>query len=254
MRNWMVGMVVVFAVALLFPSTPPPRAQAPKQPAAAKPAPPPAAPRDLSGVWNAKNPRGTNLLDSWGKVPPVLTPWGEEQFKTSKASNGGTFTLDQTNDPVITKCLPPGVPRIYIHPFPMQITQTPKEIIFLYEYDHTVRQVFIDGRKHPDDVTPTYMGNSIGTWEGSDTLVVDTIGFNDSTWLDRIGHRHSDQLHVVERFKRLDRDNLQIDITMEDPKALAKPWQGQMFYGLRPDWDITEQVCTDNSDFLNFEK
>jgi hypothetical protein len=252
MRSSIVGIVLVFAVVLVFPAVP--HAQAPQQPAAAKQAAPPAPPRDLSGVWNARNPRGLNLPDSWGKVPPALTPWGEEQFKMSKASNGGPYTLDQTNDPVITKCQPPGVPRIYIHPFPMQITQTPKEIIMLFEYDHTVRQIFLDGRKHPDDVTPTYMGNSLGTWQGNDTLVVDTVGFNDSTWLDRIGHRHSDQLHIVETFKRMDQDNLHVDITMEDPKALAKPWQGQMFFNLHPEWDIMEQVCTDNSDFLGFEK
>jgi len=243
---------LVFAALLVFPAVP--HAQAPQQPAAAKQPAPPAPPRDLSGLWNARNPRGLNLPDSWGKVAPVLTPWGEEQFKMSKASNGGTYTLDQTNDPVITKCQPPGVPRIYIHPFPMQITQTPKEIIMLFEYDHTVRQIFLDGRKHPDDITPTYMGNSIGTWQGNDTLVVDTVGFNDSTWLDRIGHRHSDQLHIVENFKRVDLNNLHVDITMEDPKALAKPWQGQMFFELHPEWDIMEQVCTDNSDFLGFEK
>ena len=243
-------IALMFALGLLGASA----SRAQGQQGASKPASPPAAPRDLSGVWNARNPRGTNLPESWGKVAPVLTPWGAEQFKLSKASNGGEFTLDKTNDPVITKCLPPGVPRIYIHPFPMQISQTPKEVLMLFEYDHTVRQIFIDGRKHPDDVSPSYMGHSIGTWEGNDTLVVDTVGFNDSTWLDRAGHRHSDQLHVVERMKRADRDHLQIDITMEDPKALAKPWQGQMFFELHPDWDILEQVCTDNADFLGFEK
>jgi hypothetical protein len=251
MRGSLIAILLVCAVAILSPSVPQARAQ---QASAAKQAAPPAPPRDFSGVWNARNPRGLNLPDSWGKVPPALTPWGEEQFKMSKASNGGPYTLDQTNDPVITRCQPPGVPRIYIHPFPMQISQTPKEMIMLFEYDHTVRQIFLDGRKHPDDITPTYMGHSIGTWEGNDTLVVDTVGFNDATWLDRIGHRHSDQLHVVERFKRADRDNLHVDITMEDPKALAKPWQGQMFFQLHPDWDIMEQDCTDNPDFLGFEK
>lgn len=252
MRDRAVRAMVLLALGLLLSSLL--RAQG-QQGAAAKPVPP-APPRDFSGVWNQHNPRGTNLAESWGKVPPSLTPWGEEQFKKSKPSNGGPNLLDQTNDPVITRCLPPGVPRIYIHPFPMQISQTPKEMLMLFEYDHTVRQIFVDGRKHPsaDDILPSYMGHSIGTWQGNDTLVVDTIGFNDATWLDRAGHRHSDQLHVVERFKRLDRDNLQIDITMEDPKALAKPWQGQMFYNLHPDWDILEQVCTDNPDFLGFEK
>ena len=252
MRIGIVGIVSAAMLVLLVSGTH--YAQAPQRPAAAKAPAQTAAPRDLSGVWNARNPRGLNLDESWGKVLPALTAWGEAQFKASKPSNGGPYKLDETNDPVITRCQPPGVPRIYIHPFPMQLTQTPKEVIMLFEYDHTVRQIFTDGRKHPDDVTPTYMGHSIGAWEGNDTLVVDTVGFNDSTWLDRIGHRHSDQLHVVERFTRVDRDNLHVDITMEDPKALTKPWQGQMFFQLHPDWDIMEQDCTDNSDFLGFEK
>ena len=84
--------------------------------------------------------------------------------------------------------------------------------------------------------------------------MVDTVGFNEKTWLDRTGHRHSDQLHVIERFHRLDRDNMQIDITMEDPKALTKPWVSQLTYQLRPDWTISELVCTDNAGFLGFEK
>jgi len=250
MRDRVLGISLVFALGLVCPLIAHGQAQ---QPAAAKPAPP-APPRDLSGVWNARNPRGTNLPNGWGKVPPVLTPWGEEQLKLSKPSNGGPNTLEQTNDPVITKCLPPGVPRIYLHPFPMEISQNPKEVLMLFEYDHTVRRIFIDGRKHPDEPLPTFMGDSIGSWEGNDTLVVDTVGFNDATWLTRSGHRHSDQLHVTERMKRVDRDHLQIDITMEDPKALVKPWQGQMNFELHPEWDILEQDCTENSDFLSFEK
>jgi hypothetical protein len=123
----------------------------------------------------------------------------------------------------------------------------------IFEYDHTVRQIFMDGRAHPEDITPSYMGHSIGKWDG-DTLVVDTVGFNDKTWLDRDGHPHSDQLHVTEGFHRVDRDNMTIDITMEDPKALAKPWKTQLNFQLRPEWDIMELICTDNGAFEDFEK
>ena len=90
----------------------------------------------------------------------------------------------------------------------------------IFEYDHTVRQIFMDGRAHPDDITPTYMGHSIGKWEG-DTLVVDTVGFNEKTWLDRDGHPHSDQLHVIERFHRVDRDNMR----STSPWKIRKPSQ-----------------------------
>ena len=215
------------------------------------PAPgPPHDPHDLSGVWNMRRGYGGN---AYGRVGPDLTEWGQEQFKLSKSSNAGDYTLEQTNDPVITRCYPPGTPRIYLQPFPFEIVQTPKETLLLYEYDHTVRRVFTDGRTHPEDVTPTYMGDSIGHWEG-DTFVVDTVGFNTKTWLDRVGHAHSDQLHVIERFKRVNLNDLELDVTMEDAKALKTPWTVHMSFQVHADWSIEEQVCTDNGDFVNFEK
>jgi len=259
-KQWIVGIVVLSAIlawsaalhAQAQPQAKPPAANPPQQmrgPAPPVPGPP-HDPHDLSGVWNARRGYGGNSFDRQG---PEMTPWAQQQFKAAKASNGGEFTLETTNDPVIAKCFPPGTPRIYLQPFPMQVVQTPKETFFLYEYDHTVRYVFTDGRKHPDDVTPTYMGHSIGHWEG-DIFVVDTVGFNEQTWLDRVGHPHSDQLHVIERFHRLDQNNLEIDITMEDPKALAKPWSAHFGFSVHADWDIMEQVCTDNGAFVSFEK
>jgi hypothetical protein len=110
-----------------------------------------------------------------------------------------------------------------------------------------------ESRKHPDDLSLTYMGDSIGRWDG-DTLIVDTIGLNDKTWLDRAGRPHSDQLHVIERFQRMNLNDLEIDVTMEDSKALAKPWNTHLGFALHADWNIAEQVCADNSDFVSFEK
>jgi hypothetical protein len=216
----------------------------------------PAPEHDLSGVWTMRaTPAQRKYLGStYTAEPPEMTAWAKERYDATKPSNGPrTHSLKETDDPVLRTCLPPGTPRIYLQPFPVEIVQTPKEALLLYEYDHTVRRVFTDGRKHTDDITPTYMGESIGHWDG-DAFVVDTIGFNDKTWLDRDGHVHSDQLHVVERFHRTDRDNMQVDITMEDAKALAKPWVTQLFFQLRPQWDVQEQVCTDNASFLDFEK
>jgi hypothetical protein len=254
------GVFVASSPAMTQQNTPAKQAPQGNQPAANPPrrgpAPPvegpPHDPHDLTGVWNARRGYGGDTYPGPG---PELTAWGEEQFKKAKASNGGEYTLEQTNDPVITKCYPPGVPRIYLQPFPMQIVQTPKEVILLFEYDHTVREIFTDGRKHPDAdaLTPTYMGNSIGHWDG-DTFVVDTIGFNDKTWLDRSGRPHSDQLHVIERFHRMNERDLELDITMEDPKALAKPWQVHFGFQLHPDWTLEEQVCADNGAFVSFEK
>ena len=149
--------------------------------------------------------------------------------------------------------LSPGTPRIYMQPFPFQIVQTPTEVIFLYEYDHTVRHVALDQPVPTDPDEITYMGTSVGHWENDTTLVVETVGLNENTWLDRLGTPHSDQLHVTEKFHRLDKDHLDIEVTMVDPKALTKPWGNTIHYRLHSDWKIMEQVCADNVGFLNFE-
>jgi hypothetical protein len=256
MRNRVCTLVLAGVVAAAFSSAVP--GQTAQQSGSAKPAvaSAPAPEHDLSGVWNMHSTPAQRKYtgSTYTQDPPEMTPWGTEKYNANKPSNGPrTHSLKETDDPVLKLCLPPGTPRIYLQPFPFQIVQIPKEIIMFYEYDHTVRQIFMDGRAHPNDVTPTYMGHSIGKWEG-DTLVVDTVGFNEKTWLDRDGHPHSDQLHVTERFHRVDRDNMQIDIAMEDPKALAKPWKTQLNFQLRPDWDIMELACTDNAAFEDFEK
>jgi hypothetical protein len=131
--------------------------------------------------------------------------------------------------------------------------QTPKELIMLFEYDHIVRHIYTDGRQHPADASATYMGDSIGHWDG-DTFVIDSVGFNDKTWLDRAGHPHSDKLHVTERLHRIAADRLQIDFTIEDPVAYAKPFTSSMFFRGHTDWSLMEQVCEDNAAFLSFEK
>ena len=238
-------------------------AQSPAQPAdqhagAANADSAPAPAHDVTGVWMMRNPPGsqrgfTNY--TFTKDPPELTPWAEAKYKEAKPSNGGEYTLKTTNDPVLTKCDPPGVPRVYFHPYPFEFVQTPKYILMLYEYDHTVRRIYIDGRPIPKDPDPLWMGSSVGHWEGDTTLVVDTVGFNDKTWLDRLGHPHSDQLHVIEKFRRVSKDRLELDIDMEDPKALAKPWTTTFYYQLRPNWELGEISCSwDYLDFSNFEK
>jgi hypothetical protein len=228
-------------------ATPSGRGLAAAQTAAAAPAPS----RDLTGVWTMRNPAGMNGRPE----PPALTAWGLAKFKEAKASNGGSYTLDQTNDPVITKCFPPGVPRVYYHPFPFEVVHTPKYTLLLYEYDHMVRRVHTDGRPLPEDPDLLWMGTSVGRWEDDTTLAVDTVGFNGKTWLDRAGHAHSDQLKVNERFHRVDRDHVQLDVTMTDPKALTKPWSLRFYYELRPKWELGELSCSgDNPSFTAFER
>lgn len=220
----------------------------------------PAPPRDISGVWMMRNPPGTNRgftnftftdpkLQEDGKGIPALTPWGLEKFREARDSNGGNYRLDETNDPVLTKCYPPGVPRVYFHPYPFEVVHTPKQTLLIYEYDHWLRRVFTDGRQPPTDPDLLWMGTSVGRWDGN-TFVVETVGFNDRTWLDRIGHAHSDQLKVTERFRRVDLTHLELDITMEDPVALAKPWTATLYYELRPNWELGEISCS--GDYLDF--
>jgi hypothetical protein len=206
---------------------------------------------DISGVWNAM--RGNYDTASFSKGDPPMTRFGQSQFNAAKPSQGPRgVKLDETTDKVY-KCFPPGMPYIYLQLFPVQIVQTTKEVIELFEYDHTVRHIFIDGRKHPADLTPSYNGHSIGHWEGN-TLVVDTIGLNGKIWLDRVGHPNSDQMHIIERIHRVDDQTLQVDFTFDDPKNYVRPWKALMRFRLRPDWDILEHVCEDNLAFESFEK
>jgi len=213
---------------------------------------------DFSGVWGAivSPEMRPYYLAGFQASEPSMTPWGEAKYKEARPSFGPrAVPVEQTNDPVYNGCAPPGLPRAYLHPFPIQLVDVPgREVIILYEYDHLVRHVYTDGRLHDTSTGPTWMGDSIGRWEG-DTLVVDTIGFNDKTWVDRLGHPHSEELHLVERFRRIDEKTLQIDMTIDDPKAYTKPWTVQLRYALRPpEWRILELVCEDDASFADFEK
>jgi hypothetical protein len=214
--------------------------------------------RDLSGVWFDDHPRPNSVTERYWIYKftleePPMTPWGQAQFDAAKSSFGShPYALMQTNDPIYHTCTPPGFPRIYLHPFPMQIVQTPGEVIVLFEYDSIRHQIFTDGRAHDTSLGPLWMGDSVGHWEG-DTLVADTVNLNDKTWLDRMGHPHSDQLHVIERIHRVDRDHLVNDITFEDPKAYSKPWTAHLTFALHPKWTLGEQFCEDQNSFEDIE-
>lgn len=194
-------------------------------------------PRDFSGVWMERQ----NAITFSPTEPPFL-PWAAERFKNVKSGYGPRATPD-SEDPILN-CLPPGVPRIMLIPFPMEIVQTPGELVMLFEYDHNVRHIYLNRHEHPKELDLTWMGDSIGRWE-DDTLVIDTAELNDRTWLDQVGHPHSDALHVIERIRKVDRDTLQDDVTIDDPKAYAKTWSGRQIFKRRPTWHLLEYVCAD---------
>jgi hypothetical protein len=246
--HWMASIPALTALAFFSVL----RAQTLEQSGAAKvQTEPPAA--DLSGVWEANMPGDRWATYSFTPEIPPMTPWGKERYLAAKPSYGPRAVEDSTDyvNPTTGKdvgCLPPGVPRIYIQPFLLEIIQTPGRVIELFEFDHHMRQIFTDGRQHPKDPDLTWMGDSIGWYEG-DTLVVDTIGLNDKTWIDRGGLPHSDQLHVVERIRRPTHDALEVNITIDDPKVYTRTWSGHRNYKLEPTWNIKEFVCADNADY-----
>jgi hypothetical protein len=244
MRNTCIAPGVALIAALAFSSAV--YGQAPElpgktnSPAAASQVP------DLSGVWRPHAPASARSYSGYAfiKDEPPMTPWAAAKFHEAKPTFGPrAVAVEDSNSPDYN-CLPPGVPYIYFRPHPFEMIQAPGRVIMYFEYDHFVREIFTDGRSHPDGLEATWMGHSIGHYEG-DTLVVDTIGFNDKTWLDRAGHPHSDQLHLVERFRRVNQDTLLDDLTIDDPKAYTKPWSAQLTFQLRPDWDIGEFICAE---------
>jgi hypothetical protein len=143
------------------------------------------------------------------------------------------------------RCLPLGVPRAELISFPFKIVQTPGLIVMMYEQDNTRRQIYTDGRKLPADPNPTWLGYSVGHWEG-ETLVVESAGFNDQVWIDSAGHPTSESLHIQERFRRRDFGHMDLQVTIDDPKMYTKPFTFKVTQLLLPDSDIFEYFCDEN--------
>jgi hypothetical protein len=173
-----------------------------------------------------------------GREPAPYQPWAAQKVIES-------FNKRGIDDPA-AYCLPPGLPRMAILGlFPLQIIQTPTQLVILYEYMNAFRVIPING-KHSDDILPTYLGDSVAHWEGK-TLVVDMIGFNDKTWLTATGTFHSDQLHMTERYTRVNHDQIDYSATIEDPKVLTKPWVVKSTMMLREGTRVQEYICAENN-------
>jgi hypothetical protein len=199
---------------------------------------------DLSGNWGPSGKNVNNWFpdDPRGRNPEKapMTPWAEEKFKTAHPPFGAGATFEAINDPVQNYCDPPGVSRVYLYPWEFKFVQERDAVYILYEYTKMWREIPLN-KPHSRDPDSTWLGESVGKYEG-DTLVVDTIGFNDKTWLDHLGHPHSDQLHLIERFRRVDHKTLELQITVDDPKAYTKTFTGTKTFDLT-EAPLGEGIC-----------
>ena len=231
--------LVMFFALIALSAIAPLSAQSAAEQQRARPAPNGPAPRlpegkpDLSGIWRGGGPIQDLAAGlAKGETIPLL-PEAEKIMKARQAKD----------DPE-ANCLPTGVPRIA--PYPWRIVQTPTHIFFLFEGNiHSYRQIFLNQTKHPDDPDPTWYGHSIGHFEG-DTLVVDTIGFNDKFWFDFRGYPHTEKLHTIERYTRKSFGTLINEITIDDPGAYSKPFKVTFTAEFLPGEELMEYICQEN--------
>ncbi len=195
---------------------------------------------DISGFWMPTNPV-KHLLNLAADLKPgevPLQPWAETLYKERIDNNG--------KDHPGVRCLPSGIPEKDNIPDGLKIVQTPDLIIVLHESRTIYRQIFLDGRALPRNAQPTWMGYSVGKWDG-DTLVVETIGQNGKTWLDMRGLPGTESLRVIERFSRPTIGHMDIDVTIDDLKAYTKPWNVKLSWSLQPDIELIESICEENN-------
>ena len=215
---------------------------------------------DLTGLWQTES-APPELLERL--IPGSTNGAGEEPLSQYFINIFSDFKLEEepllpaaaalfrqraqnfSKESPLPHCLPEGMPLVEMAPAPYKIVQTPGLTFMLYERDTTSRQVYTDGRKLPDDPQPSWLGYSVGKWDG-DWLVVETIGFNDRGWLDARGHTHSEALHLTERFHRLDFGHMEVRLTIDDPKTYTKPFTIQLKQRLQADSDLLESFCAEN--------
>jgi len=243
-------------------------AQTPATRSGPRPAPPgsraASAPADLSGTWMPPND-GRHRRFSPEDAP--LQPWALALYKANREGIKDPYFQGLPYLDPAMYCLPAGMPRAYTAPLPFEIIQVPGRFYMIFQTDTLPRYIYTDGRGHPDGFPTTFMGHSIGKWDG-DTLIVDTVGIDATQWLDIIGTPHSDQLHITERIRRPDHDTLQIDFLFEDSKAYTKPWKGNKVFHLDTEWemipglrcedrfkaDLARKTLRDKKDWIEFTK
>jgi hypothetical protein len=218
---------------------------------------------DLTGVWSTPTTPGYferhSLDDKWidtkdkkvppqmrsNTSPPPMTEWGKAKFEANKVSYGPRAVEPEFNNDPVSQCEPLGYPRdlweANLRPF--EFIQTSDRVLQHMQYHDTWRTIWTDGRALPKDPDPAWYGYSIGKWDG-DTFVVESIGYDDRTWIDHFGNPHSDQMRLVERYRRVDKDTLLLDMTLTDPKAYTKPWVAETITFVNPKAAIFEEICS----------
>ena len=224
---------------------------------AAQPAPKTADGKpDLTGVYQASPRRGAWDAEAPGDEPgvpaerrPINVVTGTPEaipFRPEARARAQEILDRRSIDDPAGHCIFLASPRITgVGLFPVQFVQTPNQLVIMYEYLWSFRVIPIDGRGHPDDMSPSFMGHSVGRWEGN-TLVVDVVGFKPGGWLNG-GLVHSDALHLTERFTRVDRDQLDYEVTIDDPKVLTKPFTTRTTLMLREGTRLREYSCAENN-------
>ena len=196
----------------------------------------------LSGLWRPAPGLTGDMTRGLkpGEVVPYQ-PWAEAVFKERRAN-------DSRDDPT-ARCVVGGVPRSDFVGYPFRVLETPGVVTILYEAVHAYRQIFTDGRALPKDPNPAWFGYSVGRWEG-DVFVVQTTGFNDNVWLDNAGRPATDALKVTERFVRKNFGRMDIEVTIDDPKAYTRPWSVTQQLAFQPDTELLEYICNENNKYF----
>ncbi len=211
---------------------------------------------NMSGVWETYRPPRPAGAAPTPRRPPEelpLTPEYAAKAAAFKKGEAEKLAKGETPDVDSANCVPPGLPDVMTQPYPMELLFTPGKVTIVIEAYSQTRRIFLDGRKHPEDPDLTYNCHSIGHWEG-DALVVDSVGFTPDTALGPgQGYRHSDQMHIVERFRLTAPDTMEVVTTIDDPKALTKPFSSTKVLKRHRDWDIAEYICEQNNRNLTNE-
>jgi hypothetical protein len=263
-KQMLVALFVVFGTGahaqwLNYPAHATPRTRDGKPNLAARPPRASNGKPDLSGVWHVEPTTLAEMKQLFGTSVDTLDVPGMEADTISKYAFNILLDFKPDDAPMrpetaamlrnskgyVGSCAPIGIPLTYLVSEPDEIVQSPRQIVMMFESDGTHRQIHTDGRLFPKDPEPTWLGYSVGKWDG-DTLVVETIGFNERTVLDLIGHPHSDALRLVERYHRRDFGHMDVEVTVDDPKLYTKPFSIKFTQRLLADSDVLENICAEN--------